>query len=63
MEQGTNPIKKVPLVITGSDGNLIIDEYEMDDANLERALPFDNDRGFMVTQVRIILLKYVFSNF
>jgi len=33
MEVGTNPIKKILLVVTGSDGHLVIDECGIDDGN------------------------------
>jgi len=49
MEVGTNPIKKIPLVVTGSDSHLLIDKCGIDDGNSEEnPSRVNNETAFMI---------------
>ena len=55
MEVGTNSIKKIPLVVTGSDIHLVIDKCGIDDGNSEEnPSRVNNETAFMIAQVRNI---------
>ena len=53
MEVGTNSIEQIPLVITGSDSYLLIDECGTDNGNSEvNPSRVNNETTFMIAQVR-----------
>ena len=61
IENYLNSIKKVPLIVTGSDGNLLIDEIETMSNNrtLTPASRGANDEAaYMITQVSYSISNY-----
>ena len=64
IENNLNPIKKLPLIVTGSDGNLLIDEFETMSNNgiLTPASRGANEQAtYMITQVNYSISNYFLS--
>ena len=56
IEEGSNPVEKVALVVTGNNGNLLIDELgrneETDENSNNNTTRINNETSYLITQVR-----------